>query len=277
MQGVYSAVDFHRPYMIKFLFFFYSLFKVKLQCNQLVYVAISNGMAPMAVLLHINDVGNQLKCMSKKDKAGSGTVHAVTSGVDEADFFCETLLLQRFMATLNMYISPSRTLLTCSRHAVGFALPDKNSSCSRHLYNTTIESGSIPIMDGKAPKLLVVAGNRLAPQLAEYALKVAVRLDLGIIVLFVDEERAGTSDGRGRDAVERFEAEVEKEAAGFSARALKMAVKVTTIVDVDSRASAIALVREQEPEIRFILSDDEQDNKGAAGRQYPRLTVIRPA
>jgi len=132
-------------------------------------------------------------------------------------------------------------------------------------------------MDGKAPKLLVVAGDRLAPQLAEYALKVAVRLDLGIIVLFVDEDRAGTSDGRGRDAVERFEAEVEKEAAEFSARALKMAVKVTTIVDVDSRVSAIAQVREQEPEIRFILSDDEQDNEGAAGRQYPRLTVIRPA
>ncbi len=132
-------------------------------------------------------------------------------------------------------------------------------------------------MDRKAPKLLVVAGNRLAPQLAEYALKVAVRLDLDIIVLFVDENSACTSDGQGRSAVDCFEAEVEREATAFSARALKMAVRVTTIIDVDSRETAITQVREQEPEVRFILSDAADDKEGKnTARQYPRLKVIRP-
>ncbi|HEB70965.1 MAG TPA: hypothetical protein ENI88_15295 [Desulfobulbus sp.] len=132
-------------------------------------------------------------------------------------------------------------------------------------------------MDRKAPKLLVVVGDRIDPLLAEYALKVAVRLDLAIIVLFVDEDSGGRGAGQGREAVEHFEAVVEGEAAEFSARALKMAVKVTTVVDVDDRASAIAQLRKQEPEIRFILADDENDKeRGTADRPYPRLTVIRP-
>jgi len=135
-------------------------------------------------------------------------------------------------------------------------------------------------MDRKAPKLLVVAGNRLSQQLAEYALKVAVRLDMDIIVLFVDEAGARGEDGRRRSKVERFEVEVEREAAEFSARALRMdvTVTVTTIIDVDTRESAIELAREQEPEIRFILSDAAHESGGgdAAAGQHPRLTVIRP-
>ncbi len=43
-------------------------------------------------------------------------------------------------------------------------------------------------MNDDSPKLLVVTDQRLIPRLTEYALKVVVRLDLEIIILFVDEE-----------------------------------------------------------------------------------------
>ncbi len=132
-------------------------------------------------------------------------------------------------------------------------------------------------MNRKAPKLLVVAGNRLDPLLAEYALNVAVRLDLEIIVLFV-RDSVWLNDGGHRSEVERFETEVESEVAEFSARALKMDVNVTIIVDVDNRESAITQVREHEPEIRFILSGAADGNEGGStSGQHPRLMVIRPS
>lgn len=40
-------------------------------------------------------------------------------------------------------------------------------------------------MDRETPKLLVVAGKTMTSDLARYAIKVAVRLDLEIIVLFI--------------------------------------------------------------------------------------------
>jgi len=131
-------------------------------------------------------------------------------------------------------------------------------------------------MNRESPKLLVVAGAGLTSNLAEYALKVAIRLDLEIIVLFVDENEKWTSVHQHRSAVERFEAVVEGAAAEFSTLAWKSAVNVTTVVDVNSRESAIAQVRAQEPGIRFMLSDSFDQEKKSHDHQPPKLTIIRP-
>jgi hypothetical protein len=133
-------------------------------------------------------------------------------------------------------------------------------------------------MDRESPKLLVVAGGGLTASLAQYALKVAVRLTLEIIVLFVDEDVSWTDTRQHRSKVECFKTKVEAEAAEFSTLAWKSSVNVTTIVDVNSRESAIAQVRALEPGIRFILSDtlNDPENKGTGQNGYPKLTVIRP-
>jgi len=135
---------------------------------------------------------------------------------------------------------------------------------------------TISDMERESPKLLVVTGNKLNSQVVEYALKVAVRLDLEIVVLFVDEETFYSNEEQRRRAVERFNTEVKAEAAGFAGLAWKMEVKVTTIVDVSDRESAIAKAIEQETKIRFILSggvDTEAGNN--EGKAHPRLSVIR--
>jgi hypothetical protein len=131
-------------------------------------------------------------------------------------------------------------------------------------------------MDNESPKLLVVADNGLPPKTAEYALKVAVRLDLEIIVLFIDEESTWEDTAQHRSKVELFEAKVEKEAASFTSLAWKSSINVTTIVDVDDREAAISRISEQDEGIRFILSGRTED-QGGNTNDHPRLTVIRPA
>jgi hypothetical protein len=132
-------------------------------------------------------------------------------------------------------------------------------------------------MDNDSPKLLVVVDAGLSPRLAEYALEVAVRLDLEIIVLFVDEESSWQDQDELRRRVVELESRGEHEAAAFTSLAWKSSVNVTTIVDVDKRESAVARIREQDESIRFILSDTEGEQGTGNRPQQPQLTVIRPA
>ena len=131
-------------------------------------------------------------------------------------------------------------------------------------------------MDNKAQKLLVVANVGLPSKLAEYALKVAVRLDLEIIVLFINEESTWEDTDQHRSKVKNFKAEIEKEAALFTSLAWKSSINVTTIVDVDDRKTAISRISEQDEGIRFILSDTAE-NQDDNNDDQPQLTVIRPA
>jgi hypothetical protein len=129
-------------------------------------------------------------------------------------------------------------------------------------------------MDTAPPKLLVVADTGLSPRLAEYALKVAVRLDLEIIVLFIDEKNSWENTRQHRSKVEDFETRVEQEAAAFTSLAWKSSVNVTTIVDVDQKETAITRIREQDQSIRFILTDADE-KEGKSKTRQPQLTVIR--
>ncbi len=132
-------------------------------------------------------------------------------------------------------------------------------------------------MEKESPKLLVVVGTELPDKLGEYALKMAERLDLEIIVLFVDEENTWENKKQHRREVERFESRIEGAAAEFSTLAWKSAVSVTTVVDVNSKDSAVSQIQEQEPGIRFILTDSQDDSPQPDGdNQVPKLTVIHP-
>ena len=132
-------------------------------------------------------------------------------------------------------------------------------------------------MDREREKLLVVAGRRLDSRLAEYAINVAVRLDLEILLLFVDEEHASLDGGELKQRVARFSAEMEKTATEFTTLAWKDSVKVTTIIDVDERKTAVSRIRKEDPGIRFIVSDDTGERAGEEDKPYPRLQVIRPS
>lgn len=69
---------------------------------------------------------------------------------------------------------------------------------------------------------------------------------------------------------------IEKKMAAFSALAWRSAVKVTTVVDEDDRELAISKIKQQEPEIRIVLSATSRKERNEdSGNGHPRLTVIR--
>ena len=162
-------------------------------------------------------------------------------------------------------------------------------------------------MDRATPKLLVIADQDLSSRLSDYALKVAIRLDLEIIVLFlldkvvedaqfplplyqkgqyVDIGEDGKfhsdtvhyfSDGHSGIKIDDIKKRFEREAADFAAKAWKVGVKVLTVVDVEGKERAIARIRRLEPEIRFLLSIIMEDKQGDDGTQgdHPHLQVFR--
>ncbi len=121
------------------------------------------------------------------------------------------------------------------------------------------------------PKLALVAETRLTPDLCEYALKVAVRLDLEIIVLFV-----GKRHGDHAITTRELEQAVEEEAAAFTARAWKESIRVTTVVDSADQEIALQRLRQGNPDIRFVLTGagvDATEQREQEG--HHQLTVIR--
>ncbi len=134
-------------------------------------------------------------------------------------------------------------------------------------------------MDRNSPKLLLVTEDKISTAMAEYAFNVALRLDVELVVLFVDEQHAGLATADRQKALERFEAKIEAEAARFSAMAWEKGIPVTTIVDVDERESAIAQARQQDADIRFLLTDslEWQDADTLRSRQGPCLKVLSGA
>jgi len=121
------------------------------------------------------------------------------------------------------------------------------------------------------PKLALVAETRLTSDLCEYALKVAVRLDLDIIVLFVGKRNADHAM-----TTRELEQAVEEEAAAFTARAWKESVQVTTVVDSADQEVALQRLRQGNPDIRFVLTRagvDAPDNQEQESQH--QLTVIR--
>ncbi len=161
-------------------------------------------------------------------------------------------------------------------------------------------------MDRDTPKILVIADQALTSQLSDYALKVAVRLDLEIVVLFlldkvvydpafqhrldlIDQDGDGEEidvthcnsvfgyfDEYSGPIIAHTKKKFEREAADFAAKAWKAGIKVSTVVDIGGRERAIACIRECQPEIRFLLTNntaEEQDDGIRCGQ--PILKVLR--
>ncbi len=126
-------------------------------------------------------------------------------------------------------------------------------------------------------KIIVVTGDTLDQSLAQYALKVAQRLDLEIVALFVDFASHCGTDEQRKKAAASFEGEVKEEAAWLTSQARDMAILVEIIVDVDAVESAVSAVLEQEKGVRFLICSKGLLPKTAhLKQQYPELTVIQP-
>ena len=133
-------------------------------------------------------------------------------------------------------------------------------------------------MDRERQKLLVVTDVNLSPRVAEYAIRVAVRLDLDVLLLFVNDPPSVPANGSPGENPAGFRVRAENAATEFTALARKSSVRVTSIIDLATRDEAIARTRKEEENIRFILSGIPGNQPGTDGDNdgsHPHLEVIR--
>ena len=115
------------------------------------------------------------------------------------------------------------------------------------------------------PKILVVSGESFSRPLMEYALKMAQRLDFEIISLNVNEEILSLSGVERERAEARFYEQAKRSAADFAGQGREMNVRVSSIIDVNDKQQAITELEEQEPAIRYILSEPDPQRTGGSG------------
>jgi hypothetical protein len=126
-------------------------------------------------------------------------------------------------------------------------------------------------------KILVVSDESFSSQLIEYALKMAQRLDFEILTLNVNEKIMLLSNEEERTlAKSLFQAAAKTAACQFAAEGRAMGIKVASIIDINTRTAAIAVVKEQEPGIRYILSEPEpKQTSGSDDRvQNPVFNLV---
>ena len=117
------------------------------------------------------------------------------------------------------------------------------------------------LMDQKnAPtKVLMVQDGEYMPQVTDYALKMAQRLDCDIIALDVTDAPLQFSGDRKRRESERFMQMAQQNAAKFMARASERDIKVEHVMDIGDPDEVVAKVSAADAGIRYVLSKPDCD------------------
>ncbi len=108
-------------------------------------------------------------------------------------------------------------------------------------------------------KVLMVQDGEYMPQVTEYALKMAQRLDCEIIALDVTERPLQFSGDRRIRETDRFMDMARKNAEKFASLAKARGIKVEHIMDVGVPEEVIARLSAEDAGIRYVLSKPEQD------------------
>ena len=108
-------------------------------------------------------------------------------------------------------------------------------------------------------KVLMVQDGEYIPQVTDYALKVAQRLDCEIIALDVTDKPLQFSGDRKIRETDRFMDMAKKNAQDFTVLAKEKGIKVEHIMDIGNPEEVIARVSAADAGIRYVLSKPEGD------------------
>lgn len=113
--------------------------------------------------------------------------------------------------------------------------------------------------DNTPTKVLMIQDGEYLPQVTEYAMKMAQRLDCEIIALDITNRPLQfTGDRRARES-DRFIDMARKNAEIFSTQAKALGIKVEHIMDIGEPEEVIARVSGADAGIRYVLSKPEQE------------------
>lgn len=131
------------------------------------------------------------------------------------------------------------------------------------------------MMDQKnAPtKILMVQDGEYMPQVTDYALKMAQRLDCEIIALDITEKPLQFSgDRKARESV-RFIEMARQNAEKFTRQAMARGIKVEHIMDINNSEEVIARISAADAGIRYVLSKPEGETV-INDRERPHVPVF---
>ncbi len=106
-------------------------------------------------------------------------------------------------------------------------------------------------------KVLMVQDGEYMPQVTDYALKMAQRLDCEIIALDVTDKPLHFSGDRLQRESDRFIEMARKNAENFASQAAAQGIKVEHIMDIASPEEVVARVSANDAGIRYVLSKPE--------------------
>lgn len=122
-------------------------------------------------------------------------------------------------------------------------------------------------------KVLMVQDGDYMPQVTDYALKMAHRLDCEIIALDITEKPLQFSGERKVRESDRFIEMARKNAEKFIAQATTQGIKVEHIMDIDNPEEVIARVSAADGGIRYVLSKPEGEAVNAEQKR-PHVPVF---
>ncbi len=122
-------------------------------------------------------------------------------------------------------------------------------------------------------KILMVQDGEYMPQVTDYAMKMAQRLDCEIIALDVTDKPLQFSGDRLHRETDRFIAMAKKSAEKFTLQATAQGINVEHIMDVAEPEKVIARVSAADAGIRYVLSKPE-GGTATVDQQRPQVPVF---
>ncbi len=122
-------------------------------------------------------------------------------------------------------------------------------------------------------KVLMVQDGEYMPQVTDYALKMAQRLDCEIIALDVTDKPLQFSGDRKARESDRFIEMARQNAEKFISQAVAHGIKVVHIMDIANPEEVVARVSTADAGIRYVLSKPEGDT-ATADQKRPHVPVF---
>ncbi len=107
-------------------------------------------------------------------------------------------------------------------------------------------------------KILMVQDGDYLPQLTEYALKMAQRLDCEIVALDVSDTPLQFSGERQERESQRFHDKASKNSEQFSMQAQAQGVTMKHIMEIAAQDEVIARLSAEDAGIRYVLTKPDQ-------------------
>lgn len=108
-------------------------------------------------------------------------------------------------------------------------------------------------------KVLMIQDGEYLPQVTDYAMKMAQRLDCEIIALDITDKPLQFSGDRRTRESDRFIEMARTNAEKFTSQAVSRGIKVEHIMDIGDSEEIIARVSAADAGIRYVLSKPDEE------------------